>query len=44
MATEDNLGSSDVRWADLNATGVSGNVLVIAAQISGTNDNFKNGR
>lgn len=44
LATEDNLTtSSAARWADFNAGGASGNVLVIAAQASDTTpeDSFK---
>jgi hypothetical protein len=39
--TEVNLGSDDDRWADLNAGGVSGNVLVIAAKVGESTDGFK---
>jgi hypothetical protein len=39
--TEVNSGDADDRWADVNATGVSGNVIVIAAKVGDTTDGFK---
>lgn len=39
--TEVNLGGSSARWADLNAGGVAGNVLVVAAKTGDYNDFFK---
>jgi hypothetical protein len=39
--TEVNLGGDSDRWADLNAGGVSGNVVVIAAKVGDTVDGFK---
>jgi N-acetylglutamate synthase-like GNAT family acetyltransferase len=38
---ETNTGGSSSRWADFNSNGVQGNVLVIAADVTGTNDQFK---
>jgi hypothetical protein len=39
--TEVNLGGGSARWADLNATGIAGNTLVISAKLGDSNDNFK---
>jgi hypothetical protein len=36
-----NTGGSASRWADFNPDGVQGNVLIIAADVAGTNDQFK---
>ena len=39
--TEVNSGGGAARWADLNANGISGNVLVIAAKTGESNDCLK---
>jgi len=39
--TEVNLGGSSARWADVNASGLAGNVLVIAAREGESNDYVK---
>jgi hypothetical protein len=39
--TEVNTGGSTDRWAELNAAGVSGNVIVIAARVGESTDGFK---
>lgn len=39
--TEVNLGGSSTRWADLNAGGVAGNVLIVAAKAGDSDDKFK---
>jgi hypothetical protein len=36
-----NTGGSSARWADFNPNGVQGTVLVIAANVTETNDQFK---
>jgi hypothetical protein len=41
LASESSSGGSSSRWASFNGDGVSGNVLVIAANTSGSNDAFK---
>ena len=39
--TEVNVGSSEQRWADFNAAQLEGNVLVMAAKLGDSNDDFK---
>jgi hypothetical protein len=46
LADESNSysGSSSSRWADINAGGLTGNVLVVAANVGSSNDSFKIGK